>query len=399
MTDSLTPAPATHGLIARIQAILLKPAETWDVIDAEPSTIRSIFTGYVVPLAAVGPVCGAIGMSLIGVGMFGISYQTPWLWSIASAIVMYVCALIGVYVEALIIDALAPSFDGQKNMTQAYKVAAYSATAAWLAGLFRILPMLGVLGILGLYSLYLLYLGLPKLMKAPQEKSLGYTIVVIIVTFVLYAIIFAVGGAVAGIGAIGSMGGHMAGNTALGTVRVGGNSMDLDKMAVAASQMAAQASAMQNGTAAATEVKTVSPQALLDLMPSIYNGAVRADTSTSSSGVNGASASAAEATYHVGGGTIHLKLSDIGGVMGVGGLLNAVNVNSSSSSAGGYDSIRTDGNRKITERYDTAGKHGSYGILQDGRIAVEAEGDNVDMNTLKTLVATIDLNKAATLTH
>ncbi|MGZ3299026.1 MAG: Yip1 family protein, partial [Asticcacaulis sp.] len=108
MTDSLTPAPATHGLIARIQAILLKPAETWDVIAAEPSTIRSIFTGYVVPLAAVGPVCGAIGMSLIGVGMFGISYQTPWLWSIASAIVMYICALIGVYVEALIIDALAP---------------------------------------------------------------------------------------------------------------------------------------------------------------------------------------------------------------------------------------------------------------------------------------------------
>ena len=45
-------------------------------------------------------------------------------------------ALVGVYVIALIIDALAPSFGGTKDSLKAFKVAAYSATAAWVAGIF-----------------------------------------------------------------------------------------------------------------------------------------------------------------------------------------------------------------------------------------------------------------------
>jgi hypothetical protein len=43
--------------------------------------------------------------------------------------------------------------------------------------------------LVSLYSLYLLYLGLPVLMKAPQEKAVGYTVVVIIVAIVLYFVI------------------------------------------------------------------------------------------------------------------------------------------------------------------------------------------------------------------
>jgi hypothetical protein len=74
-------------------------------------------------------------------------------------------------------------------------VAAYASTAAWLAGVFSLIPMLGVLGILGLYGLYLLYLGLPILMKAPQEKALTYTAVVIAAAIVLFAVIGAVSGA------------------------------------------------------------------------------------------------------------------------------------------------------------------------------------------------------------
>jgi hypothetical protein len=101
----------------------------------------------------------------------------------------YVLTLIGVYVLALIIDGLAPSFDGTKNQIQALKVAAYSATAGWLAGVFALIPGLRILGILGLYSLYLLYLGLPVLMKAPKEKALGYTVVVIVAAVVLAVIV------------------------------------------------------------------------------------------------------------------------------------------------------------------------------------------------------------------
>ncbi|RYD42182.1 MAG: YIP1 family protein, partial [Sphingomonadales bacterium] len=46
-------------------------------------------------------------------------------------------------------------------------------------------------------GLYLLYLGLPVLMKAPLDKALGYTVVVIIVYIVLFLVVGAVVGALA----------------------------------------------------------------------------------------------------------------------------------------------------------------------------------------------------------
>ena len=55
-------------------------------------------------------------------------------------------AIVGVLILAFIIDALAPTFGAQKNRSQALKVAVYSYTPAWIAGVLNILPALGVLG-------------------------------------------------------------------------------------------------------------------------------------------------------------------------------------------------------------------------------------------------------------
>ena len=109
--------------------------------------------------------------------------------ALASGVARYVLALIGVFVLALIIDALAPSFSGQKSRMQALKVAAYASTAAWCAGIFALVPPLAFLGVLGLYSLYLLHSGLPVLMKVPQDRAAGYTLVVVICAIVLFALI------------------------------------------------------------------------------------------------------------------------------------------------------------------------------------------------------------------
>ena len=74
-------------------------------------------------------------------------------------------------------------------------MAVYSSTAAWLAGIFNLILALGGLQILGLYSLYLLYLGLPVLMKAPKEKALPYTGIVVLAGIIIFALIGAVGNA------------------------------------------------------------------------------------------------------------------------------------------------------------------------------------------------------------
>ena len=177
------------SLVERAKAILLTPQKEWPVIEAESATTASLYTGYIIPLAAVPAVASFIGMSIFG---FGGILRVPIGTGITGAVVRYLATLAGVYVLALIIDALAPSFGGQKSRIQALKLAAYSSTASWLAGIFMIIPALGILSIVGLYSLYLLFLGLPVMMKSPQDKSLGYTVVVILCAIVLFAIVGAV---------------------------------------------------------------------------------------------------------------------------------------------------------------------------------------------------------------
>jgi hypothetical protein len=110
-------------------------------------------------------------------------------FALRMAVIQYVTSLIGIYVLALIIDGLAPSFGGQKDQVRALKVAAYSATASWVVAIVGLIPALGILRVLGLYSLYLLYTGLPVLMKAPADRAQGYTIVVIIAAIVVFLLI------------------------------------------------------------------------------------------------------------------------------------------------------------------------------------------------------------------
>ena len=179
-------------LVARVKGILLSPKTEWDVIEAEPATVGSLYTSYIMLLAAIPAIAGFIGLTLIGYSVLGTTFRYPLVSGIEQAFLMYILSLAGTFVIALIIDALAPNFGGQKNQVQALKVAAYASTASWVAGIFTILSSLALLNILGLYSLYLLYLGLPRLMKAPQERAMPYTLVVVIGAIAVFILVAAV---------------------------------------------------------------------------------------------------------------------------------------------------------------------------------------------------------------
>ena len=193
------------ALVDRVKNILLSPRAEWQVIDAEPASVSSLYAGYIAPLAAIPAICQAIGMSMIGLSIpfIGGHYKTPIGSAFISAAVMYVFGLVAVYIVALIVDGLAPTFGGTKNQVQALKVVAYSYTSAWVGGVFSLIPALSIIGLLfGLYSLYLLYLGLPVLMKSPVDKAVGYTVVVVICTIIItWAIVFGVASLGLGFGA------------------------------------------------------------------------------------------------------------------------------------------------------------------------------------------------------
>jgi hypothetical protein len=86
-------------------------------------------------------------------------------------------------------------------------------TAAWVAGIFGLLPMLSFLAILGLYGLYLLYKGAKPLMGVPEDKSMVYTIVTVVVAILTSFVLGMVAPAITGAGALAS-GGLSAADTA-----------------------------------------------------------------------------------------------------------------------------------------------------------------------------------------
>lgn len=202
---SLSPSlgdPRVAGLIARVTAIILRPASEWPVIANEATTASTIYTGYVAPLAAIGVIAMFLGQVLIGtsVPLLG-TVRTGIASGLTGAIVMYVMAFVGVWVLSFIVDFLAPQFGGQRDPLRALKVVAYSYTPAWVAGVLHLVPSLGALVLLAtLYGLYVMYLGLPVLMRTPAEKAMPYTAVVVVCAILVYFVLGALSMCVGGMG-------------------------------------------------------------------------------------------------------------------------------------------------------------------------------------------------------
>lgn len=194
------------GLVDRVKNILLKPKEEWLVIAPEQTDVKTLYTSYIMLLAAIPAIAGIISSAMFAgmMGRFGASIGIGFI--AMGAIVGYVLNLLMVFVVAHIADALAPSFDGEKNFLQSFKLVTYSMTASWVGGVFGIIPLLGGLIALlaALYGVYIFYLGATTMKNVPEAKAVGYTIVVIIAAIVVG---FIIGMVTAGVTMMGGMGG------------------------------------------------------------------------------------------------------------------------------------------------------------------------------------------------
>jgi len=193
-------------IVARVQGILLKPKEEWEKIKGESLTVSQMFTSYVVILAAIQPVAQFIGLSLIGRsipvrGLYRYGVGRSFLY----AVFLYALSLVSVYVLGIIINALAPTFSSKQNQENAMKIAVFSMTPVWVAGIFYLFPFLGILAFVGsLYGIYLFYLGFDAtIMETPKDKVIGYVVVSIVVATILMAVVWAVLGAIFLVGAVG----------------------------------------------------------------------------------------------------------------------------------------------------------------------------------------------------
>ncbi|HSX60776.1 MAG TPA: Yip1 family protein [Tahibacter sp.] len=175
-----------NKMIERIKNVLLSPKTEWPVIAQEQTDIAKLYTGYIMILAAIPAVFGFLSSVVFSPMGFGLAFGVM--------IFSYAVSLGMVFVIALIIDALAPTFGAQKSQIQALKTVAYAYTASWVAGVFLIIPFVGWIISLagGIYSLVQLYFALPHTMKSPPERTGGYFAVILVISIVLSWIIAAV---------------------------------------------------------------------------------------------------------------------------------------------------------------------------------------------------------------
>jgi hypothetical protein len=403
-------------LIERIQAILLKPRQTWVTIEQESSDTSSIYRGYLVYLAAIPALAGFIGFSVIGMDMFGVSYRVPIVAGLVNMVVGYVLSLVMIYVLALIANALAPTFKGEKNLLNALKLIAYGATAGMLGGLFNLIPALSMLSVLAaLYTVYLIYAGIPIMMKTPGDKALGYTAVLILCGIVASLILGAASAMLTGGGA--SMPG-MPGMTEQGEsdrgharIRIPGTDITLDSEKIEAASRRMEQAQARGDAAAASEAasemlgaalgrtggKPFQPDVLQDLAPDRLGGLARDSVDARTDEAMGMHFSSVDATYARDGRYIALAIQDIGAapvlVMALGAWSKST-VNRETTEE--VEKVfRRDG-VAIREYYHKDGSHAEIAQLLPNGVMFEVSG-NLDIGALRNALTSLDVGTMASL--
>ena len=418
------PPSAAEGIFERIKNILLTPKTEWPVIAAEPTTPGQITLGYVLPLTALLAVISLLRISVIGQSMpFGGTFRSPMLFGLEMAAMTFIAGLLGVWLVALIINVLAPTFGGTRDLDRAFRVSAYSLTPAYVASVLALSPILpSLLELLaGLYGIYVLYLGLPVVMRSRSEKAVGYTATVIICTIIVGGILeFAVYGLMRPIGF------GMAGMTDPQSRNTMAEA--LTAVAKAREQAAAEAATAANNSSRTTANPTdpahptdpaQSPAAAMGGLMSAVSGAMaggdpkvavtdfhvltaalpaelpgmkRTDAHGEAHGTLGMKSSSATGTYRSDGGAgVQIQITDVSAVSSLMDVANAAAQTTSSESDSGFERNAVINGQSVHEKYDIQPKHGEITVVLAKRFLVDVTGDGMDMKSLEQSFGQINL--------
>jgi len=179
-------ARTSSGLFTRIKGMLFAPSAEWALIATEATPTARLYTTFIAPLALLDALVAFVHVTSGAV-------HVPFSGGVITALLVFGFGLLGIFLVAVIIDAVAPFFGAVSDRRLASAIAAYASTPIWLATVFVHFPTLWApLQVLAvIYHTWLLYLGLRLLMKAAPDRVLGYATTVVLCT-ILLEIVFAI---------------------------------------------------------------------------------------------------------------------------------------------------------------------------------------------------------------
>jgi hypothetical protein len=322
-----------------------------------------------------------------------------------------------VFVLALIVNALAPTFGGTKNQVQALKLVAYGCTAGFLGGIFSLIPMLGILGLVAAcYSIYLIYTGIAVLMRCPPDKAGVYTTVVIVCAIIAGIILAAVSSMFSpmgrmGMGGLGARGAGTGPDVVIKTPDGANVTINSGSMAEMAKRMEEAGkrmeSAQKSGDSAAAGKAVgemmgaitggngvpIASSDLKSLLPESVGDMKRTSFEASGNQAMGIAVSNAKASYSNGERNLNLSITDTGGLAGMAALAGWANMTMDKETDGKVEKVYKDGARTMHEEYQKDGSRGEVTVILANGVIVEADGNRMDVDSLKKVIASVDLGK------
>ncbi len=399
--------------LQRAKRILLTPKTEWPAIAAEPATVGSVMRDYLVWIAGAAAIAHFIGLSIIGMGAFGVTVRFGIGDGLGQAVLHFVMTLAFAWVLSLIVNWLAPKFGGTPDPVAAFKLVAYASTASLAGSIVSILPWLGFVALVGsLYAIYLVTIGLPVLMKNPAERNLPYTALVIVCGVVAGLLL---GWLTSGFGQRHGpmmMGGARAPEVTVHTPRgevtlpsgkveeIGKRVEEMGRRIEAAKQSGdpdAVAKAAREGLAAISGTaggrEPLKPEALKAMLPETLDGLARRSFESSSQSMMGLAVSSAKARYQGGNRSLRVEVTDMGSAAGLMALVGWANVMVDKETDTAIEKTYKDGRRVVSERARKDGSNAGYKALLANGIVVDIEGDHLALADLKRIAGTFGLDK------
>lgn len=156
--------------------LLFRPQEEWQAIANDKDSMTGTILFHLMPMALLPAIAWFYGATAVG---WKIVTDEPIRMTVGSVAPIAILFWLGMIGGTLFIGGLmhwmATTYGATPSPARSVRLATYTATPLFIAGLAGFFPILWLDMLLGVaagcYTIYLLYLGIPRMMDIPEERG------------------------------------------------------------------------------------------------------------------------------------------------------------------------------------------------------------------------------------
>ncbi len=166
--------------ISRLYQITIYPGDAWPEEKVLDDNVGELLNNFLTPVLIASAFTAFIGISMH-------TSDNMWL-AFRHFLAIIVTGNLGVLTIALAVNKLAPSFGGESDFTNSFKLVIFSSFIYLLAiSLSKIFPSIRYLFLaISLYGMFIYFVGCEFMLKIKDERKVGFTLI----SFLIFVLVF-----------------------------------------------------------------------------------------------------------------------------------------------------------------------------------------------------------------